>query len=552
MEIADKINSYIPFYKNMLMLAFSVDDGWSVVNKGEGLFGEYADDIKTIYDVKRFVHNESIEAFSYYINMIQNATKGDISDIILDQNKISMPVLMKTNGMYKYCNAECYYDINNNKLSRVFVMISVMDAQESYRYKISKAFTSDRNPNLINQQAEQMIKENPGVKYAVIQFDIVKFKLIAEQYGNESSSMLLDYISNKLECICGSKQVFVRLTADVFMIVTPYESDDDILRLINTLDDSLLGYNNMNYSFVYGVCYVEDISKGLRKYGDAAAMTRQSLKGNALKHIGFYNAEILSSLSGDKYIEDRMDVALSDGQFKMFLQPKFEIETKKLVGAEALVRWDDPEKGILPPIVFLPLFERNGFILKMDEYIWEQACIKIRDWIDRGIEPIPISVNVSRKHLFSSSFISKLDELIDKYNIPKKYIEIEITESIESDNALYKYVNLIREDGFKILMDDFGAGYSSLNTLKDTKFDVIKIDRLFLNNFTDNERGKKVVKYTIMMSKEIGLELIAEGVETKEQAEFLRDCGCLVAQGFFYDKPLPIDEFEGKYINIEQ
>ena len=238
-----------------------------------------------------------------------------------------------------------------------------------------------------------------------------------------------------------------------------------------------------------------------------------------------------------------MDYALEHGEFVMYLQPKYSISTAGVVGAEALVRWIHPEKGMLPPAEFISVFEKNGFIIKLDEYIWEQACKAIRGWIDSGVQPVPISVNISRVHLTDEKFIDVLDRLIEKYDIPKNMIETEITETVENAGDS-EVIKRLKERGYMLLMDDFGSGYSSLNMLKSTPFDVIKIDRDFFSEFMLSDRGKKIISHTISMSKDIGLDMVAEGVETKEQAEFLKNCGCDVAQGFYYSKPVPINDFE--------
>lgn len=178
----------------------------------------------------------------------------------------------------------------------------------------------------------------------------------------------------------------------------------------------------------------------------------------------------------------------------------------------------------------------------MDAFIWEEACKVIRSWIDAGMEPLPISVNVSRLHLKDNQFVEVLNHLIDKYQISKEYLEIELTETVDGAK-ISEGISLLKENGYTLLMDDFGSGYSSLNTLMDTQFDVIKIDRGFLQDFIGSERGQKIVEHTIQMTKSIGLDLVAEGVETKEQAQFLMGCGCDTAQGFYYAKPMTVEQF---------
>ena len=248
-------------------------------------------------------------------------------------------------------------------------------------------------------------------------------------------------------------------------------------------------------------------------------------------------------------IEDDMHKALLNNEFVMFLQPKHSIKTGRIIGAEALARWNHPTKGMVSPGDFIPVFEQNGFIIKLDEFIWEQACRQIRDWIDAGIEPVPISVNISREYIHTIDVTSTLLKLVEKYDIPISLLELEITESFDS-NGVEEIVKRMKKAGFKMLMDDFGSGYSSLNMLKSTPFDVLKIDKSFLDEFMESSRGRKIIEHTISMSQDIGLDIIAEGVETLEQAKFLSECGCDAAQGFYYSKPIPAPDFNKRLIEI--
>lgn len=252
-----------------------------------------------------------------------------------------------------------------------------------------------------------------------------------------------------------------------------------------------------------------------------------------------------------QHIEEDMNSALKNGEFLMFLQPKVSISTGRIIGAEALTRWRHHARGLISPGDFIPVFEKNGFILKLDRFIWESAARQIRSRIDAGIPPVPISVNVSRAYLKGKDTVKELYDLVKKYDIPIGLLQIEITESAESADV-ERSVELFKESGFTMLMDDFGSGYSSLNMLQKTKFDVLKIDRYFLNEFMVSERGRKILGHTISMSKDIGLDIIAEGVETKVQADFLSECGCDAAQGFLYSRPIDTDSFNSmlKDINI--
>ncbi|MDE7233706.1 MAG: EAL domain-containing protein, partial [Ruminiclostridium sp.] len=250
-----------------------------------------------------------------------------------------------------------------------------------------------------------------------------------------------------------------------------------------------------------------------------------------------------SELHKKQTIEEDMQKALLNNEFVMFLQPKHCISSGKIIGAEALARWIHPQKGMISPADFIPVFEANGFILKLDRFIWESACRKLRDWLDRGIDNVPISVNISREYVLTFDVTKEITDLVREYRIPTRLLELEITESVESI-GIEEVVRKMKEAGFTMLMDDFGSGYSSLNTLKTTPFDVLKIDRGFLSQSMESDRGRKIISHTISMSQDIGLGIVAEGVETIEEAQFLRECGCDTAQGFYYSKPISVEEFD--------
>ncbi len=436
-----------------------------------------------------------------------------------------------------------FFDSSGKTVDSLNGSFMKMNEREIKNRNIINFYTNDKNPAIFADIMAKRIKEDIDHKYAVIQFDVIGFKFINDKYGETIGNEILHHINDILDLYCSEEQIYSRLSADVFMVVIPYKEMSDIYSFIRGLEAGMIGYKDIRYSFAFGVFLVEDRNMPTRLMGDSAGLARASIKGNALENIGFYNNEFKANLRSKRSIEERMKAALNNNEFVMFLQPKYSISDSAVIGAEALVRWIDPEEGIIPPDKFIPVFEKNGFIIKIDEYIWECACKHIRKWIDSGIKPVPISVNVSRVHLTDSKFVDFLNELVEKYDIPKNLLELEITESADNINA-NSMIKLAKVKGFRLLMDDFGSGYSSLNTLKSTPFDVLKIDRSFFSTSMESQRGQKIISHTISMSKDIGLDLIAEGVETKEQADFLYDCGCYTAQGFLYSRPVPEDMFD--------
>ncbi|MBQ8730040.1 MAG: EAL domain-containing protein [Lachnospiraceae bacterium] len=245
-----------------------------------------------------------------------------------------------------------------------------------------------------------------------------------------------------------------------------------------------------------------------------------------------------------------MVTALRNGQFDIYIQPKVNITTNEVVGGEVLVRWLHPEDGLMYPKQFIPIFEQNGFVVDLDIYLWEKVFKLIRKWLDEGKKVVPLSINLSRVHVYNLIFEDKLYYFSEKYQVSPKYIKIELTESafVENEETIFDIMNRMRNSGYSFSIDDFGTGYSAMALLKKEPIDEVKIDKEFLDDYKGNDKVEIVLKHMIAMLKELGVDVIAEGVETMEQLDILKRCGCDVVQGFAYYRALPTDEFE-KLIN---
>lgn len=538
-EMIEKDGDCIHLYEN-------VADS-KLITLGSGL----PDGIESLYALRESgaVEEKSQALFDVFCAKIEEGIINGIED-----NSESADVMLKLPGDDEFKMYHLYALFlrdENKKITDIHYNIRPFTPKETFDREVLKTFSSDKNPKLYGKRCADVIKNHPNDQIAFIQFDVEQFKIINENYGVDTGDDLLQFFNDSLALICTDEQPFCRLTADVYMVVTVFPDREWLLEFIHKIESMLCGYKGMEYRLVFGVCIVEDRSAHTRRHGDNASLARQLIKGNALENINFFESSMKSKLQQKKSIEDDMHNALLNKEFVMFLQPKHSISSGRIIGAEALVRWFHPVHGVISPGEFIPVFEKNGFILKLDCFIWEEACKKIRNWIDEGVTPVPISVNISREYVHSFDVIGKLKELIAKYDIPMKLLELEITESVDG-NGVEDIVGEMKKAGFTMLMDDFGSGYSSLNMLKSTPFDVVKIDRGFLEEFMDSDRGRKIIQHTISMSRDIGLDIIAEGVETVEQAEFLSDCGCDAAQGFYYSKPLPVEEFDKRLIEINK
>lgn len=392
-----------------------------------------------------------------------------------------------------------------------------------------------------NRNVNNLLRSSAG-EIAFIQFDILKFKIINDLYGEKFGDEVLDFITGKLREFCQPEQYYINLSADVFMIVMEYDTEEDLVGFIRKLDAGINKFKNISLQISYGIYTVEDRKMEIRQMSDRAAMTRKAIKDNALTKISFYKEQFKEVLYNRRFIEENMQAAVAERQFMMYLQPKYSIAQNKIIGAEALVRWRHPERGMIYPNQFIPIIEENGFIKKVDYYIWQEACSFIKKCEKAGIAPCPVSVNLSRIHLRDDEFMQVLADLIEEYGISKSLLELEITETADDRQVSMKALQL-KEEGYTLLMDDFGSGYSSLNILLETPFDVIKLDKKFMDNMMVSAKGKLILEQVVSMANKLELGIVAEGVETKEQVELLQNIGCDMVQGYYYAKPMPEEEF---------
>lgn len=430
------------------------------------------------------------------------------------------------------------------------------DYSKSYAHKMEQGLEEEKrhtdslthipNYSKFYASAENAFKYNPDKNYAIVVFDIDRFKSINDLYGMQQGDNALKLIANAMRELFALKENYARLHSDVFAFYYAYEKKGDIIKVIEKLRKLIAGNDfefDINTSF--GVYLVEDRNVPVNLMCDRARMAGKTIKDNILKFCAFYDEQYRAEMLRTNEIEREMNKALAEEQFKMYLQPKYRLDDGVLCGAEVLCRWLHPEKGLIPPNDFIPLFEKNGFILKLDEYMWEQACKTLRVWLDAGRNPMPLSVNISRYHIQHNDLEAVFTKLLNKYKLTSDLLTLEITESLFLDKPeqLNEVLERLQAMGFKLEVDDFGSGFSSLNLIRNITVDTIKIDKDFLDNEIASDKGKIVVNHTISMAKDLHLQVIAEGVETKEHVDFLKNSRCDIAQGFYFAKPMPLEQF---------
>lgn len=384
-------------------------------------------------------------------------------------------------------------------------------------------------------------------KYAFVSFDIDKFKAINDMFGHEEGNRILKQIADVVNRNLNNHETFSRINSDNFYLLLVYKSDEDMAERIKHIIYAL-EYEITNFAPVisFGIYRITDNKLTIRKMGDLADIAKRTVKYGERSSYAFYNEEMLKEIREEKHIENEMQNALDSHEFCVYFQPKVSLgETPYLMGAEALVRWIKNDT-VVSPAKFIPLFERNGFIVKLDYYVMEQVCYMMKTWESLGYKDIMISVNMSRVHLADPTFPDTLKSICDDYAIPTSRIEIEITESaaFESLEVLTKVFDKLKLLGFHISIDDFGSGYSSLNMLKDLPADVLKIDRAFLTESVNNKRANDIIAYVIKMARSLGMDTICEGIESNEQVTLLKRLGCDMAQGYYYARPMAPHGFE--------
>ena len=390
--------------------------------------------------------------------------------------------------------------------------------------------------------------EHLDKNFCVIAVDIEHFKLFNEWYGREAGDKFLIDIAVCLRSTCDiAGGVAGYIGDDNFALVMPYS--DDALR---TLEETVIGRireyeDSVGFLPGFGVYCIEDKNISMTTMYDRASIALEKLKGNYSRRMNKYEKGMMLKMEEEHHILKEMPKALRDREFTFDLQPKCNMTNGKIIGAEALVRWKKPDGTIIMPNEFIPVLEKNGFITNLDKFIWEEVCHFQRSLVDRGIRPVPISINVSGVDIHSMRVSTYIGNLMRVYQLDPKLIEVEITESTYAEEMedVNFVVQSLRRKGMHVSMDDFGSGYSSLNMLNDINIDVLKLDMKFLNiNKAEFGRGVGILEAVINMARMMGIKVIVEGVESMEQVDFLIHMGCEYAQGYFYYKPVSLDEFE--------
>jgi len=396
--------------------------------------------------------------------------------------------------------------------------------------------------------AGEMLKENPSKRYRVYAGNVNKLKSVNDLYGSESGDKVLCYIAKRLSDFVEGKGLCARFGGGVFSVFL--EDKEEYIKDFSTLFTSDVRHLGIDFPITirYGFYKIDDNSMDIGSVTNLCTYAADMATDRTQNTFVEFTDSMKNEMKIETDITLNMKGAMEKGEFVLFMQPQYNHKSGKIVGAEALSRWKKPDGTIVSPGIFIPVFEKNGFIKALDKYVWESVFKLVSEWEKSDVLHVPVSVNISRISLETDDIVDTIAVLSKKYPINKNNLYFEITESayMKNQDEIVDRVTRIKNLGYKIAMDDFGSGYSSLNSLKDIPLDVLKLDMGFLRGGTNVERGNNIIAYMVDMAKALQLKIVAEGVETKEQADFLTERGCDVIQGFYYAKPMPLFDYEEK------
>lgn len=396
-------------------------------------------------------------------------------------------------------------------------------------------------------EAKLLLGARHNTKYCIVCMDISCFKIINDLFHADTGNVILktaaDYFKAQLN---PRTSISCRADADHFVLCVPAE-ELDMEQIIKDLDERIQALHiSHNILFFAGIYPVDNINLPIDQMCDRAGMALRRIKGSYLTRYAYYDSKMRDQMIEELLITGNLEIALMEHQFTIFLQPIFDPHKNTVVSAEALVRWFHPVHGMVSPGKFIPVCERNGFIVRLDRFVWEETCRLQRKRLDAGKPVVPISVNLSRLNFYSLDLPEFLASLLEKYKLEPWMLKLEVTESAYTDNQLQllDMISTFKGLGFSVLMDDFGSGYSSLNMLKDMPLDTLKVDMAFIRELEKSKRVAVILKFIVALAEELGMSVVVEGVETQAQADYVASLGDVAIQGYFFSRPLPIPDYE--------
>lgn len=412
--------------------------------------------------------------------------------------------------------------------------------------------TGTYNLGKFMEEAQAVLDKKPE-KIAIQYMDFENFKYVNDVFGYGYGDSILKKYADIMTETLREGEFLARSVADRFLVFRHYSDREELLDIQKQVDQRFMEEAELlprqhSITIACGFCCLEDAMEQMdaKALVNRANYAQKTVKYNSVSHYAFYNESIREKMIMERQMQERMEEALEKREFVVYMQPKVLPQDGSVQGAEALVRWQMPDGSILPPSQFVPVFEKNKEIGRLDQYVFEEVCRWFRSRLRQGLPILPVSVNVSKVRFYTPDFTKTYIAIKDRYEIPDQVLEIEFTETVAFENQVYmrEIVKELHDNGFTCSLDDFGTGYSSLGVLKNMSFDVLKLDGSFFRDSKDITRERKIISGVISMIQDLEIRTVAEGVEQEEQVEFLRNIGCDLIQGYYYYRPMPLDAFE--------
>ncbi len=412
------------------------------------------------------------------------------------------------------------------------------------------------------QATQELFDRNPDTEYVIAYWNVQRFKIINELFGREVGDGILIQMAEMIkhayhgvEGEHGIEGTYGRMESDNFAICFPARFLEGDRAFVHSGEITYVSEGaEYRFSSCYGLYLVKDRSVGIAAMVDRSRLAMDTVKTNYVRPYAYYNDNMREHVVMEQILMSECEKAIRENQFMVYYQPVCDAVSGRIMSAEALVRWNHPQRGMISPAVFIPLFERNGFVSVLDRYVWEKVCQMLRRRLDEGKDVVPVSINVSRVDFYNQQLCENIISILDKYGLEKRLLRLEVTESSYSDDPQHvlEIVKRLQDHGFTIMMDDFGSGYSSLNTLKDLPVDILKIDMKFMDDLDKGGKSAIILESIVRMAKWMRLKAVAEGVETEEELNFLKSVECNYIQGYYFYRPLPELEFEEQLNHMEE
>lgn len=469
------------------------------------------------------------------------------------------------NSMYKYTEEDrcidchsCGYDSCREMVKAIAYGYNFKNncvhyvKDENLRLYMTDTLSGIPNTNAFMKRCSEIIQDGNAADYFAIYFNIKNMKLYNRKYGSKTGDIILCDYAKAVNSLADCDEIVGRWGGDNFVALFKKKRMAEVIERLENITINVIregGNDQCHISFraaIYELTGEEKIAGQVMGQITTTYSTVKQSKSN----IVFFTEQLGKTILHNTMVEEMLEPALRDEEFVVYYQPKVCMENNNLVGAEALVRWIHDGK-IIPPMEFIPICESNGFVQKIDFYVLEKVCQDIRGWLDQGIEMVKISFNFSKQHFIERHVADKINEIAEKYQIPREFLEVEFTETayIDEFDNLVETIDELHNYEIYSSIDDFGTGYSSLSLLQNVKFNTLKLDKSFLNKYANNKRNRAVVANIIQMAKELDMDIVAEGIETSEEFKYLKMLSCDVAQGYLFDRPLPKEKFEERLKN---